>query len=304
MLWLIAIFAAVVAVPFLLETRRRPVRAELYPKAPGDFARLSQGITHYRWIGPTRGPVVIAIHGLSTPSPVWEDIENGLAHQGFRVLSYDLYGRGFSDAAPGRQGRDFFLQQLNDLLAHENLTQDLSFMGFSMGGSIATAFAAEHPDRVKQVILVAPAGIQANESQFSATCRRIPGFGDWLHALLAAKRLRAGIKSGPTSDDQKATQLHELKRRGFLPAILSSRRGMLMDIQETEHRSIAKSGIPVLAIWGTKDRVIPISAMGVLARWNPKALHETVAGAGHELPMTHGEKAADLIATMLQDSIR
>lgn len=38
---------------------------------------------------------------------------------GYRILTYDLYGRGYSDRPSGKQNREFFLQQLDDLLAYE-----------------------------------------------------------------------------------------------------------------------------------------------------------------------------------------
>ena len=151
MIWVA--LAVLIAAPFAREAMRRvPDRAT----APGQFARLSQGVTHYQWGGPVRGPVVVAIHGLTTPSPLWDDIGARLGRLGYRLLVYDLFGRGFSDAVPGPQDRAFFLRQLTDLLADQGLRDDLTVMGYSMGGSIATAFAADQPERMKRLILLAP----------------------------------------------------------------------------------------------------------------------------------------------------
>ncbi|EEB85586.1 alpha/beta fold hydrolase [Roseobacter sp. GAI101] len=61
--------------------------------APGQFAELSRGVTHYEWVGPARGPVAVCVHGLTTPSFVWRSITKGLVLMGFRTLIYDLYGR-------------------------------------------------------------------------------------------------------------------------------------------------------------------------------------------------------------------
>jgi len=165
----------------------------------GDRAPLDTGKTPQadQWIGPVRGPVAVLIHGLSTPSAVWQDVAQGLANAGYRVLAYDLYGRGFSDAPSGKQDAEFFVTQLDEILADQGLAEDLTLVGYSMGGAIATAFAATEPHRMKRVILLAPAGIETNESGFSRFCRTTPVLGDWVYGVLAASRLRAQIARDP-----------------------------------------------------------------------------------------------------------
>lgn len=41
---------------------------------------------------------IVLIHGLSIPSLVYKDVAPHLSKGGYRVLLYDLYGRGYSDA--------------------------------------------------------------------------------------------------------------------------------------------------------------------------------------------------------------
>lgn len=299
---LVVVFVA--ALPFILEQRRRPITAARRKKAPGKFATLSQGVTHYQWVGPARGPVAVLVHGLSTPSTVWANVAQALGETGYRVLVYDLYGRGFSDAPKGRQDSAFFQQQLNDLLADQGLTDDLTLVGYSMGGSIATAFAAASPHRMKRLILLAPCGVETQESAFSAFCRTKRLIGDWLHGVFAARRMRRAIMADPASEiapGVAASQLAELDRQGFLPAVLSSRRNMLEVTQEAEHRAISRDGIPVIAIWGEQDSVIPISAVGTFAQWNRTAHQEVVEGAGHALPYSHGADLATFLRRMLRD---
>ena len=64
------IVAVIATLPMQKEGRKVPASA-MRDTAPGRFAKLSQGVTHYQWIGPARGPVVVMIHGLTTPSPVF-----------------------------------------------------------------------------------------------------------------------------------------------------------------------------------------------------------------------------------------
>ena len=275
------------------ENARAEVDDSYRQDAPGSFAHLSQGVTHYRWHGPVRGPVLVAIHGLTTPSMVWAELAHGFAAFGFRVLTYDLYGRGYSDAYDGPQDAAHFVKQLEELLADQGVEQDVSLVGYSMGGSIATAFAAANLHRVDRLFLVASAGVETVESGFSQFCRRTGPIGSLVFATFAGPRMKRALQSDECALDVpglKEHQLAQLDRRGFLPSVLASRRGLLSDRQEVEHRAIAQRNIPVFAVWGGADAVIPVSSVGTLAKWNRSAFQDVIDGAGHALPNTHSDE--------------
>ena len=293
-----------VALPFVAERLRPVVGSTARHGADGDFAQLSQGVTHFRWVGPTRGPVAILVHGLATPSVAMEGVAERLGTMGYRVLMYDLYGRGLSDAPKGLQDRAYFLRQLSDLLAHQDAQEELTLVGYSMGASIAVAYAAENTHRVKRVIMLAGAGVQTVESGFARLCRRTPILGDWVHAMFAKRRVLNAIPKNsrrPAVQRVLMAQQQEVNRRGYLPGILSSRRGMLAEVQEAEHRKLAREDVPLVAIWAQNDQVIPISALGVLAQWNRSVRQEVVDGADHGLPYTHDEDVLESLRTALRE---
>ena len=290
--------------PFYYERRKPAIGTTERHGADGDFARLSQGVTHYRWSGPTRGPVAVVVHGVASPMISVEAVAKALGDNGYRVLMYDLYGRGLSDAPKGPQNRAFFLRQLSDLLAYFGLREDITVAGYSMGGAIATAFAAENPHCIKQVILIAASGVITKESRFARFCRAVPILGTWVHAMFAEARIRRAIpERGQTKSIDKVLreQHRELKRRGYLPGLLSSRRGMLAEVQEEAHRQLARQGIPMIAIWAQNDHIIPIQAIGRLAEWNRAVRQEVVDHADHAMPYTHGETLSAAIRATLHD---
>jgi pimeloyl-ACP methyl ester carboxylesterase len=117
------------AAPFLREMSKSEMDDTARRHAPGAFATLSRGVTHYRWMGAARGPVAVCVHGLTTPSFVWYGIAQGLGAIGFRVLIYDLYGRGYSDRPDGPQDSAFFVTQLEDLLEDQGVDGDITLLG-------------------------------------------------------------------------------------------------------------------------------------------------------------------------------
>jgi pimeloyl-ACP methyl ester carboxylesterase len=302
-IWLFLLLTVIIAAPVLIEHYRLTMNDAARGSAPGQFAELSLGVTHYEWTGPANGNIAVCIHGLTTPSFVWRSIAKGLALMGYRTLVYDLYGRGFSDRPTGIQDRAFFLNQLEELLEREGVRDGITVLGYSMGGSIATCFAAAAPERVERLILLAPAGMGLAQNKLMDFVAKTPVVGDWLMLALFPRLFRKGIKA----EEEQATNVPEvyekqgnqLDYKRYVAAVLASRRGILSDVLRDEHRAIQTAEIPVLAIWGDDDHVIPRSAIGSLAEWNRTAEHEIIAEAGHGLPYTHSKKVVELIRSHL-----
>ena len=300
------IVGGLAAIPWFAESRRNEAEA-FRDQAPGRFAKLNQGVTHFQWLGSARGPVIVCVHGLTTPSPVWYAIAEGLSRLGFRVLVYDLYGRGFSDAPKGVQTGDFFAQQLLDLLDHQGLNEDVTLMGYSMGGSIATHFTSLHPSRVRRLILLASGGAWLREDRMTEWARRIPFLGDWLHSVVIARRDRRALRGqlGQTFDIKGIVelQLAEFESRGFLRSVLSSRRHMLADFQESAHRLIGREGVPVVGIWAEKDEVIPLKSLGTMTQWNRSIRQEVIEGAYHDIGYANSAEVIDILTSVLREDM-
>lgn len=296
---LIACAVGIVIAPRLIAARRRPV--EDRKGAPGEIVELSQGKTHIHLQGNRRGPMAVLVHGLTTPEFVWDQLVPGLTELGFRIVSYDLYGRGYSDRPDGKQDRAFFLQQLEDVLAEADAPDSITLIGFSMGGAIATAFASSHPDRVERLILLAPAGLLHNQSRLALFLRDVPFVGDWLMEVGGSSVCRSGILGPLDTSEISRRQREEVDYRGFLRAVLSSQRNMLRENQTDDHNRLENERVPVLAIWGEEDTVIPIKALGLMTQANRSTRHAQISGAGHSLPYTHPTEIISSIRDFLGD---
>ena len=267
--------------------------------APGQFAQLPCGVTHYRWDGPEGGPITVLVHGQTTPCFVWDGVARLLAARGERVLRYDLLGRGYSDRPSGAQDAEFFLRQLDALLADQKVTGPVTMMGFSMGGAISASYAATRPGRVARLVLVAPAGMGGVGTGWLRALRDADGPGMWLFRLIyPGMHRRAGrvlTRDHGLPEALERAQQREADLRGFAPGVMSSLRHLLRGDLVVEHRALAQAGVPVLAIWAAEDRDIPLSRREVLAEWNPQAGQVTVPGADHWLPLTHPQAVVEAV---------
>ncbi len=295
---LLLVLFALAAVFFLSRSRRKGVE-EFRSDITGELIDLKQGQTHAVWSGDPNGPVLVCIHGLATPSYVFDALVPYLTDMGYQVLRYDLYGRGHSDRVFGRQTKDFHIAQLENLLEAEAVVDKVTVLGFSMGGAIAAGFAAKHADKVEALILLAPAGLDVRLGKFADFVSKWPILGDWLQEVLGGRSFKIEASAAGAGDSTVANIHSQLRadvmKSGHLAAMLSSQRGIMAEDQSDDFRTLGTADFPVLAIWARDDTVIPIINMGILAQLCRRAIQIELPDCDHGLVYTHPASIAEVI---------
>jgi len=305
-IWLALGLAVLFAAPLAVEALRVPVRRRRLRGVPGEIISLPGGLTHVVREGPESGPVVVLVHGITTPLYVWAGIAPLLAEAGYRVIRYDLFGRGLSDRPRARQDADFFADQLEALLDHEGVEGPCVLVGYSMGGAVAATHVAGAPDGVAALVLIAPTGLAPAEVP---GVLKVPVLGDWLMWMIGGRlqlrRLKL-LEGGPSViPDFHGREAEEAGTRGYARSVISALRQVVLRDFTAEHVAVAKAGVPVLAIWGAEDRSVPIASAGRLAEVNPDARQHQIDGVGHGLPHTRpGEVAAEILRFLKERSGR
>jgi len=254
--------------------------------APGEFVSLTQGVVHYELAGPPDAETVVMIHGFTTPYFVWDNNYDELVDAGFRVLRYDLFGRGYSDRPETVYDRDLYDRQLSDLLGALGIKRPVSLVGLSMGGAISIIFSDRHPERVSKIGLIAPAGYQMNEP-LSMKLVKAPVLGELLMATVGDRMVLKGIKSafenpGQLSEFGEKFKV-QMKYRGYTPALLSTLRYKNMNDLEDVYQRVGKQKKPVLLLWGTKDQLLPLANSEKVREAIPHLEFHAIEGAGHNL---------------------
>jgi len=300
---LVILFVIVIAVGYIIY---RKADIELYSldeaarkNVPGSFVQLSDGITHYELAGPDSGRLVVLLHGFSVPYYIWDSTFSRLAGEGFRVLHYDEFGRGFSDRPEKVYEASLYRQQLSELLAKLNLHSVYAIAGVSFGGAVAADFVVHNPALVTKVILVDPVYPAVRGSSLP--------YPEWL----------ARYKMSISPDDVVNGQLTDLKYpdkfphwadqykvqmryKGFRNALVSTRfhYGPVNIILNNYHEldSLRK---PVLLIWGKEDQTVPFKYADSLRQ----ILHTTylpVEDAAHLPQMEKAGLVNDKIISFLR----
>jgi pimeloyl-ACP methyl ester carboxylesterase len=105
-------------------------------------------------VGEAVGRTVLLIHGLGWDHSVWRFQVDPVVARGWRVVAPDLRGMGATDKPAGQWSIDDYVADLVALLDRLDITR-VVLAGFSLGGTIAAAFAIAHPDRAAGLFMAA-----------------------------------------------------------------------------------------------------------------------------------------------------
>lgn len=97
----------------------------------------------------------LLIHGLGSSSCFYKTITPSLKSTA-RCISLDTPGSGLSGLGNSEQSISSIARDVVGLLDELQVREKIVVVGHSMGGIIASYIAAEHPDRVKGVVLIGP----------------------------------------------------------------------------------------------------------------------------------------------------
>ncbi|MBU3919158.1 MAG: alpha/beta fold hydrolase [Alphaproteobacteria bacterium] len=257
-------------------------------RAPGQFAQLPGARIHYRLTGREDAPLIVMVHGYSTPGFIFEQNAAALREAGFRVLQFDHLGRGWSDRPDSRYDADFYDWELLALLDALSITEPAGFVGLSMGGPIVAEFAVRHPERVARVFLLVPAGLDiAGADETLAALIRTPVIGDWIWRMVALKTIAGDPQydeTGLAPEDRLQGDVREqMKYKGYGRALLSTFRHFPMSAREDTFRALAATGIPVAAVFGDQDPTVLVSRVEKFRAAVPQAAVHVLEGGDHGL---------------------
>jgi pimeloyl-ACP methyl ester carboxylesterase len=238
-----------------------------------------------RVFGAGAGPALLLVHGFG--GAAWNFDELAELLPGRRLLIPDLPGHGGSAplAAPSLAG---FADVLADVLAAEGIDQT-DVLGHSLGGVVALRLAVRHPERVRRLILAAPAGISSATRVAELTIALVgliqPGriAGRRADRIARSRRLRRYVFA--PFEVSNPDVLSERAVHGFLrgPTMHTDALGAGLALSADDpRRDLDRVRAPALVLWGARDRQVPIEDGFEYARRLGARLR-TIADCGHLL---------------------
>ncbi len=236
------------------------------------------------------GPVLLLIHGVAGTHATWDPVIEPLA-QRHTVIAPDLPGHGDSEPGAGDYSLGSLAACLRDLLiklGHDRAT----LVGHSLGGGIAMQFSYQFPEITERLVLVSSGGLGPEVSPVLRAAA-LPGANLFIAATAAPGRaagsaLARGLASvglQPSADVAEIARgyasLVDAGRRSAFLATLRSVVGPEGQRVEAGDRLYLTEGVPVLIIWGRRDRIIPVSHGEHAHEAIPDSRLEIFDAAGH-----------------------
>jgi 3-oxoadipate enol-lactonase len=232
-------------------------------------------------------PVLLSA-SLGTTRAMWVEQTARLAGSR-RVVAYDHRGHGDSPAPPGDASLQDLVDDVVALLDRLWIAQ-VDVVGVSLGGTVGLGLAAAHPERVRSLVTI-------NAPVFADA----PGF--WRERAAAVRAGGMGVASAG------------LLGRWYSPAVAAAPSALVRDtvaavdqlspegyaaccaaIAGTDLRpQLPGLTVPVLAVTGTADAVVPAHHAALLADGVPGARRAEIADAGHLLPQERPDELHALL---------
>jgi pimeloyl-ACP methyl ester carboxylesterase len=226
----------------------------------------------------------------------WDEVAPMLVQKGFRVLMYDMFGRGYSDRPLVSYNRALYARQLLELLNGLNLGDSLDLVGYSFGGAVAVDFTAAHPGRVARLALISPV-----VHHYPITpALRPPVMRKAVLRLIGIplmnKRASANYSGTPLAGRHAAAFKEQMTFRGFQYSVLSLFRGDALVDHRDSYAAVGKQDLQVLLIWGARDMEITKDKIGTARSLIPNAEYHDFPDAGHNIVFQKPRQVAELLA--------
>jgi pimeloyl-ACP methyl ester carboxylesterase len=268
---------------------------------PADSVRL-----HIEDSGGNGRPVVL-IHGWPLSAQAWEPQVSVLQAAGFRVVAYDRRGFGRSDKPPSGYSYDTLADDLQRVLDQCAL-QDVTLVGFSMGGGEVARYIARHGEsRLRSVVFAAAVPPYLMKTTDNPEGPLTPE---------TAQQKKMALEQDRSAYFEQFTQ-NFFSANGVLQ-VTESQRGAALELchQSAQHAALAcmdsfattdfredltKINVPTLVIHGEADAIVPIEGSG--QRTHDAVAHSqlvTVSGAPHGLNVSHAQAFNDALLSFLR----
>lgn len=253
------------------------------------------------------GRPVVLIHGWPLSAQAWAPQVSVLQAAGYRVVTYDRRGFGRSDKPASSYSYDTLADDLQRVLAQCDL-QDVTLVGFSMGGGEVARYVARHGEsRLHSVVFAAavppylmktadnPDGPLTQQTAQQMTIAleqdRQAFFEQFTKDFFSAN----GVLQ--VTESQRSQAVAQCQQSAQHAALACMDAFATTDFRE----DLKRVTVPTLVIHGDADGIVPIEGSGLRTHQAvPHSQLVRVAGAPHGLNVSHAQAFNDALLTFLR----
>ena len=260
---------------------------------------LVEGYKMHSLVAGSGSPVVL-LHGLLGAAACWQPTIRLLAHSA-RVYAIDALGIGQSERVHGLDAGLAASAARLRLWMDRQQIEKADLVATSHGGAVAMCFAALFPERVRSLVLHAPANpfcVQSRpQIRFAGTAlgrliaHWLPAAPGWIHSAALTRMYGDPRRLRPGSLEEYVSSL---RVPGTVEYVLAVLRSWKPDMASLTPLLPRLRRLPTLMLWGAHDRAVSLNSATRL-RAVLRAPLEVLPGVGH-LPF---EEAPELFANRI-----
>lgn len=240
------------------------------------------------------GPPILFINGLAGDVRGWDPVIGSLTPS-FQVITYDMRCAGRSD----KPKDEFIISDLADeayaLMRHLG-KENVSVLGFSMGGMVAMQLAIDHPDAIDRLFLVATAPSFTRPHPISEDTRAMlhrtdvsPELIEMVYDKIFGSKYRKKVS---------AEAYIKLRMEDTSPQPAEAYLGQLKACEAADLCDrIGEISVPSYLIVGDEDAIIPPENSYWLNGQIANSKLFVLNGIGHVIPVEAPDALADILIT-------
>lgn len=239
---------------------------------------------------------LVLLHGWGLNAEVWRCVSEELASH-FTLHLVDLPGYGRSSG----YGAMTLAEMANEVL--DAAPQNAIWLGWSLGGLVASQIALTHPERVQALVTVASSPcFSAHDAWPGIKPEVLAGFQQQLSADFqrTVERFLALQTMGTETARQDARTLKQTVLSLPMPdvAVLNGGLEILRTVDLRE--PLASLALPHLRIYGYLDGLVPRKVVPLLDTLWPESESLVVAKAAHAPFISHSEEIVSALVALRQ----
>ncbi|HEU4414972.1 MAG TPA: alpha/beta fold hydrolase [Candidatus Angelobacter sp.] len=238
-----------------------------------------------------KGEPLVLVHGFGASADNWNRMAGRLAKR-YRLIIPDLPGWGESTRIDSESySYPQQIERLHQFLGQLGLRR-FHLMGHSMGGFIASAYAAQYPEEVITLGLIAPHGMA--EPEQSELARSVAAGDNWLVASTEPEFDRLLNNVFAKRPYLPRPVLRHLARHAIRGSAKSATIFTAMQSNDPPLQSrLPGIKAPALIIWGEQDRVLHVSAARLFQQGIANSEILLLPGSGHMPLLENVRQCAD-----------
>ena len=258
------------------------------------------------------GPCMLLLHGLLGTADAWGPATQRLAASS-TVYAPDALGIGGSDRVPNLDvSLTATAERLIELMDSKGIAQ-ADIVGTSHGGSVALMLASLHPERVRSLVLHAPANPFSDVADPLIRFYRT-ALGRWFAGRLptvpaSVQSLALGRMYGDASRIRSGSlerYIASLRIPGTVSYLLRILDRWEMDMAALQAALPGVRRVPTLLLWGDRDRAVSLRSGERLLEYFDRASLLVIPGAGHlpheEVPVAFAGAISSFLGGLKRES--